>query len=124
MTYLTPNTVYGDVISLEKTHPRHMRGNGRTTNVQLLSQQQSEKQGADSIQRKTTFGNLLFQALNTVNTLQNRSLTMNEKLVTDPNAVNIHEVTIALAEANLSLSISKTIAERAISAYREIISIR
>ena len=115
MQYLTPNSVSGDVISLAKNHPRHMSGTaGRT--VMPLSEKQKSKE--------TSFGNLLSQALSTVNSYQQRSLTMNEKLVTDPNEVNVHDVTIALAEANLTLSMTKAIAERVISAYREIISIR
>ena len=123
MQYLNPSSVYGDMISLARTHPRHMGGTAGK-GVAPFSAQQAAAPGTESTRKETTFGNLLFQALNTVNNVQRQSLSMNEKLVTDPNQVNVHEVTTALAEANLTLSITKAIAERVISAYREIINIR
>ena len=39
-------------------------------------------------------------------------------MITDPESVDVHDVTIALAEANLSLSMTKAIIDRAIRAYR------
>jgi flagellar hook-basal body complex protein FliE len=45
-------------------------------------------------------------------------------MVTDPTSVNVEDVTIALAEANLSLSMTKAVVDRALAAYREIINVR
>jgi flagellar hook-basal body complex protein FliE len=45
-------------------------------------------------------------------------------MVTDPKSVNVEDVTIALADANLALSMTKAIVDRALAAYREIINIR
>ena len=47
-----------------------------------------------------------------------------QAMVTDPDSVDVHEVTIALAEANLALSITKAVADRALRAYQEIINVR
>ena len=47
-----------------------------------------------------------------------------QKMITDPNSVNVEDVTIALADANLALSMTKAIVDRALAAYREIINVR
>jgi flagellar hook-basal body complex protein FliE len=45
-------------------------------------------------------------------------------MITDPDSVNVHDVTVALAEANLALSMTKAVVDRALAAYREIINVR
>ena len=70
------------------------------------------------------FGNLLAQALERTNEMQLATMRLSQQMITDPDSVNIHDVTIAMAEANLSLSMTKAIADRVIKAYREIISTR
>ena len=112
MEPLSSEQIVGHIISLKRTDPRHIAGSGRTAG---LDSAESPEQG---------FGKLFFQALNQVNDLQNRAMDLNQAMLTDPDSVNVHDVTIALAEANLSLSMTKSIMDRAIRAYREIISTR
>jgi flagellar hook-basal body complex protein FliE len=70
------------------------------------------------------FGNLLLGALGSVNDSQLTAMNLSQKMVTDPQSVNVEDVTIALADANLALSMTKAIVDRALAAYREIINIR
>jgi len=62
--------------------------------------------------------------LNTVNNLQLKSDELSRRLVTDPDSVDVHDVTIALAEANMALNITKSVVDRVIRAYRDIITAR
>jgi flagellar hook-basal body complex protein FliE len=62
--------------------------------------------------------------LGQVNQQQLRAQDLSQALITDPESVDIHDVTVALAEANLSLSMAKAVIDRAIRAYREIVNIR
>lgn len=112
MQYLSPQQVGGDVVSMSRTHPRHLMGVYRGTQSSVLPSPETE------------FGTLMLQALNTVNEYQHKSTEMSQKLITDPETINVHDVTLALAEANLSLAMTKSIFDRAIQAYREIVSIR
>ena len=59
-----------------------------------------------------------------MNDSQLKSMDLTQQMVTNPDSVNVHDVTIALAEANLSLSMTKAIVDRALAAYREIINVR
>ena len=73
---------------------------------------------------KRSFGDLLLGALGSVNDSQRKSMDLTQQMITSPDSVNVHDVTIALAEANLALSMTKSIVDRALAAYREIINVR
>jgi len=100
----------GDVVTLARTNPRHLAGLG-------------ERPAAPPGPEKS-FGDLLFGALGSVNDSQLTSMDLTQKMITNPDSVNIHDVTIALAEANLALSMTKSIVDRAGAAYRESINVR
>ncbi len=107
---MDPIAAYGDVVKLARTDPRHIPGKGEGAPAAAGPEQ--------------SFGNLLFGALGSVNDSQLKSMELTQQMVTNPDSVNVHDVTIALAEANLSLSMTKAIVDRALAAYREIINIR
>ncbi len=71
-----------------------------------------------------SFGNLLLSALNNVNDSQVKGMELEQQFITNPDSVDVHDVTIALAEANLAISMTKAIVDRALAAYREIINMR
>jgi flagellar hook-basal body complex protein FliE len=73
---------------------------------------------------KASFEAHLLNALNDVNKAQNNSGELTRKLITDPDSVNVHNVTIAGAEATLALSMAKAIVDKSVTAYRDIINIR
>ena len=110
MNFFSPDQVNGQVVNMLKTDPRHF-GSSKNT-------------GSTGLNSESSFGNLLLNALNSVNNDQLKSIELTDKMITDPDSVNIHDVTIALAKANLSLAMTKAVADRAISAYRQIINIR
>ena len=109
MDLLSLEQTTGHLISLKRTDPRHLGG---------------EVRKAPPGDSEEGFGKLFFQALNQVNDLQQHSMNMAQTLLIDPDSVNVHDVTIALAEANLALSMTKTIMDRAVRAYQAIISTR
>ncbi len=49
---------------------------------------------------------------------------LGEDYITKPNTVNVHDVVIAAQKAQLSLSLTKGVIERAISAYQNITNLR
>ncbi|HUI71187.1 MAG TPA: flagellar hook-basal body complex protein FliE [Spirochaetia bacterium] len=101
---------YGDVVRMARTDPHHIAGIG--------------EQVAPAAGPERSFGDLLMGALGSVNDSQLKSMDLTQQMVTNPDSVNVHDVTIALAEANLALSMTKAIVDRALTAYREIINVR
>ena len=108
--FIRADQALGHVIELKTTHPRHIDESGCKA---------KDKKGIEQ-----SFGELLMSVFNNMNDLQIKTNSLNEQMITDPESVNVHDVTIAMAEANLSLSMTKAIVDRAIRAYKEIISIR
>ena len=69
-------------------------------------------------------GNAMVSAIEGVNSSQMKATDLYQKMVTDPNSVDVHDVTLAAAEASMSLNLAKTVVERAVQAYRDIINMR
>lgn len=108
MAFLSALDVTGDAVNLAKTHFAHMGG--------IDDKVESGKNG--------DFGSLLMEALNGVNQLQLESESMSTQIVTDPDSVDAHDVTIALSKANLAVSMTKAVVDRALQAYSTIINMR
>jgi flagellar hook-basal body complex protein FliE len=101
----------GDIVTLLKTNPLHISGAG-------------ERRAAEPGGVEESFGDLLMKALGSVNASQQKSMDLTQRMITAPDSVDVHDVTIALAEANLAISMTKAIVDRALTAYREIINVR
>jgi flagellar hook-basal body complex protein FliE len=110
MALIDPTLATGDIVKLARTNPLHIAGAGESA--------------APVAGVEQAFGDLLASALGGVNDSQLTAMNLSQKMITDPNSVNVEDVTIALANANLALSMTKAIVDRALAAYREIINIR
>ncbi|MCF6335408.1 MAG: flagellar hook-basal body complex protein FliE [Spirochaetales bacterium] len=110
MNILDLNQVSGGVVSLERTNSTHLQG--------ALSKGLSSNEGAE------TFSNMVIDALNGANSLAQESTRLTEQYIINPDSVDVHDVTIAMGKANLAISMTKSVVDGAIKAYREIINIR
>jgi flagellar hook-basal body complex protein FliE len=79
---------------------------------------------AGETEKKGSFENYLLDALNYVNTTQQASAGMAEKLVTDPDSVDIHDVTTAMAQASMTLSVAQAVIDRMLTAWNDITTTR
>ena len=110
MDILSVGQVHGDAVAMKRTDPRHFGFNG-TIPVQ---------EGSEG----TGFGMLLKQSLKGANETVLQSSAISQQILYDPESVDVHDVTIALAKANTAISLTKSVVDHALKAYREIISIR
>jgi flagellar hook-basal body complex protein FliE len=118
MDLLSPLSVQGHLIELQRTDPRHLSGS-------VVAGASSTPASAQALSDpESGFGRMFFDALNNVNELQHTTMDLTEMMLTDPDSVDIHDVTVAIAEANLALSMTKAIMDRAIRAYQEVINTR
>ena len=97
-------------LKLQITDPRHIGGDAEKRN--------SLETGNGE------FKEFFLGALDQVNELQIQAMEKQKLLITSPDSVEIHDVTIAIAQANLAISAAKQISDSAIRAYREIINVR
>jgi flagellar hook-basal body complex protein FliE len=71
-----------------------------------------------------SFAQMLMDGLNSVNTLERTAENLSVQAVVNPDSVDVHDVTIAAAKAEMALSITKNVLDRVIQAYREIQNLR
>lgn len=72
----------------------------------------------------SSFENALLKAIDGVNADQQKTSGLIQQMVVAPDSVNAHDVTIAMAEANLSLNLAKTILNRIVTAWKDVINTR
>lgn len=74
--------------------------------------------------QKKSFSDYLIEAVNTVNSQQNEVSKLQEKVITNPDEVDIHDVTIAMSKARMSLNLAQTVIDRLVSGWNEITTTR
>ena len=110
MNFFKADQAAGDRISLAVTHPGHMKG--------------IVNPGKEDGQPDGEFDGLITKAINSANDTVQKSETLTQQYIVDPDSVDVHDVTIAMSEANLAVSLTKSVVDNALKAYREIINIR
>lgn len=71
-----------------------------------------------------SFEQTLLKAFDNMNDKQIKTDEIAQKLIVDPESVDAHDVTIAMAEANLSLKIAQTVMDRVVKGWNEITTTR
>jgi flagellar hook-basal body complex protein FliE len=64
------------------------------------------------------------EAMNTMNSQQMEVSSLQEKVITDPDSVDIHDVTIAMSKARMSLNLAQTVIDRVVTSWNEITTTR
>ena len=113
---LMPNSA-AKLAELARTNPMHYTANG----VAGILDGGSEESGSSS---GTSFQDALLKAMDGVSSSQTKSDNLLQKVVADPNSVDAQDVTIAMAEANMSLNLAKTILSRIVTAWKDVITTR
>jgi flagellar hook-basal body complex protein FliE len=70
------------------------------------------------------FEGYLFDAMNYVNETQNASNAVATQVLTDPDSVSPHDVTVAMAKAEMTLSVTQAVLNRVVTAWNEITTTR
>ncbi len=106
---LSSNQVTGDLVDIKRTNPLHLNSDG----IQ-----------APLNSKGVSFEEMMLEAVNGVNEDQMNSASLMEQMITNPDSVDAHDLTIALAKADMSLNVTKAVIDRAVKAYKEITSLR
>ena len=71
-----------------------------------------------------SFEQTILAAFDKMNEKQQNTDALAQKMMVDPESVDVHDVTIAMAEANLSLKIAQSVIDRVIKGWNEITTTR
>ena len=100
----------GHVVRMLTSNPLHFSGSVK-----------KEPAGDDV---STSFANMLNKALGKVNDLQVDSESLSQRMIYEPESVDIHTVMISAQKAELALDFTKAVRDGAIRAYRELMNLR
>ncbi len=89
----------------------------------IASLTQSAKD-TNGVSNKGSFDSFLIDAVSSMNDKQQMASNISEQVIIDPDSVDVHDVTIAMAEANLSLTLANTVISRITQAWSEITTTR
>ena len=94
--------------------------------VVSLTQNQDQTTLLHTTQKDGTlsFKDYLMDAVNTVNTQQMDVTKLQEQVITDPDSVDVADVTIAMQKARMSLSLAQTVIDRLVSGWSELTTVR
>jgi flagellar hook-basal body complex protein FliE len=145
-----PIKATGNVIKLERTDPLHMDGSGRVLGTSakkddgfaqaMLKAIEGDSATMETLATAVSADTALavdavsglpsdfiaeaIGSLDQVSAYQQESSLLTQALVTDPESVDAHDVTIAMAKANLSLNLARAVISRVTQAYRDLINSR
>ena len=74
--------------------------------------------------KEKSFGEYLSDAFKAMNKQQTDVASLERQLLTDPDSVDIHDVTTAMAKARMSLDLAKTVVDRVVTGWTEITTTR
>jgi flagellar hook-basal body complex protein FliE len=110
---------------MNRTHSKHMLppdspyfGNGK----KVLALE--EKIEAGHVTRAGTFEQSMLQALDKVSGADQFTKQLEKQAIIDPDSVDIHDITIAQAEAGMALNITRNVLSRLVQGWRDLINTR
>ena len=112
-------------VSMVKTHPGHMLPPdspyfGSGNKVIALE----KKISAEHVTGAGTFEHAMLQALDKVSGVDKAASQIALDALLNPDSVDIHDVTMAQAEAGMSLDITRNILSRLVQGWRDLINTR
>lgn len=102
-------------IQLNKTNELHYDQTRITT----------ENAAAVSVEKtRRSFDDYLIQAFEKLNDQQVNVANLQQQVITDPDSVDLHDVTIAMSKARMSLNLAQTVIDRLVQGWSEITTTR
>lgn len=113
-----------NTLNLVRTESSH-QGKSVLSATEFSSFTSVENSAKNSIEKKhRSFDDYLMEAFKNMNQNQIDVEHLQEKVITDPESIDIHDVTIAMSKAKMSLNLAKTVIDRLVQGWSEITTTR
>jgi flagellar hook-basal body complex protein FliE len=107
------------------THPKHLTpAKGDVIASGKALSQLGNTIGAEAVIRAGAFEDTMLKALDRVSADQQFADGLMQAAITEPGSVDTHDITIAQAKANMSLNITRTVLNRIVQGWRDLINAR
>jgi flagellar hook-basal body complex protein FliE len=133
MNIYKPELVNGDKVPMAITHPKHLvplkgpytvGGNAFAPGRGAVVSELENKIGAEAVIRSGTFEDTMLRALDKISGEQQFASNLAQAAITDPGSIDPHDITIAQAKAAMSLNIARTVLNRVVQGWKDIINTR
>ena len=123
--YISADAAQNFGIVMRRTHPRHILPYGSAdTTAAGKAMSLNNKLDVQGIPVAGGFDTSLLQALDKVSGAQMRASAMAKEAIIDPDSVDAHDISIAQAEATMSLNITRNVLNRLVQGWRDLINTR
>ena len=123
--YIHSSAAKNYAAQMKLTHPKHVTppdspyfGSGE----KALHLQKTV--GAEGITRAGTFEQSMLQALDKVSGAHKFASDLQQQAIINPDSVDIHDVTMAQAQSDMALGITRNILSRLVQGWRDLINTR
>ncbi len=106
---ISPEKALGNIVKMKISHPLHYAGI-------------KEEPADDNV--SGSFADALMKAVGKVNNLLAESDELSQKMIHEPESVEIHNVMIAAQKAEIALNFTKAVRDEAIRSYRDLMNLR
>ena len=120
---LVPNSA-SKLAELARTNPMHYTASGAAGVLNGGRGDGGVPAASGAAGKGASFQDALLKAMDGVSASQNKGDDLLQKVVADPDSVDAQDVTISMAEANMSLNLAKTILSRIVTAWKDVINTR
>jgi len=124
-SFINASAAMNYATTMMRTDPDHMMPpdspyTGRPNNIIALE----KKIGAEHVTGAGTFEHAMLQALDKVSGAQLQASQLQKEALINPDTVDIHDITIAQAEASMALGITRNVLSRLTQGWRDLINTR
>ncbi|MDR2494824.1 MAG: flagellar hook-basal body complex protein FliE [Spirochaetaceae bacterium] len=119
-----PRLIAVDRLPLQTTHPKHFESGVNNASTGKNIADTGKAVGADGVMRSGGFEDAMLRALDKVSGDQQEASNIMRAAITDPGSVNVHAITIAQAKASMSLNITRTVLNRLVQGWKDLINTR
>ena len=110
-------------VSMQLTHPNHMMPlKGPFDGSGILEVER--KLGSETVTGAGTFEQALLKSLDKVSGAHQRASALEKEGIINPDSVDVQDITIAQAEASMSLGITRNVLSRLVQGWRDLINLR
>jgi flagellar hook-basal body complex protein FliE len=123
--YISAAAAKNYAVTMARTHARHIEppdspyfGSGN----KMLALE--KKIGTEGISRDGAFHQVMLKALDKVSGAQQFASVLVKEAIINPDSVDIHDITVAQAEASMALGITRNVLSRLVQGWRDLINTR
>ena len=110
-------------LELNRSNPAHL---GTSPLIDTAKSFYTDKNGnvsnepVSAEKKMGAFETYLLESFNGMNNQQLEVSKLQEQIITDPDSVDIHDVTTAMAKAQMSLNLAQTVIDRLVTGWNEL----